>query len=589
MSDHAAPARRSTRLLARLGVAGVALVVLFGLALAVQAYRIRQAAGDLRSEVQAVRGQLDQVGTAEGSPDADAEGILRRLQERSATLDGLTSSVPWRIGAHVPGLAAPFRTTQSMAADTRTLTDDVLPVAVETALAFQHDERVGALDLRSVSSRSARIDAAGVLLKGVQSRREQDSTLGPLAAAHDDLTGSISSLRSVFRPLAVLAEVAGPMSGEQGLRRYLVVLQQPAEIRGAGGLVGGFVEIEVDKGAVRVVRDGSNRQLLSAPKDPLAVGDGFDETWGVLGAQRAWFASNYSPHFPSVARVWAALYGQQIGAPVDGVVAVTPEAMAGLLKVTGPLVLPDGTRLTSADAARFLEVGLYARFPRNVDSTARDEYQLQILRGLIGNLLTPKGLPPAALGAFRTAVTDGAVRLASLHPEEQATLEQTAIAGALPRGAGPFVAWVSNNFAGTKLDVYVKRRLSYAREALPDGRERVTATALLTNTAPVSGLPEYATLRPDLTSPGALGANKTLVSTYLTSGAQIVSVTLDGRPVEFRVSEERGHPVVSVTAETAPGGGTAELVVTADQRARPGPVETFQQPTPLPDELSLPQ
>jgi hypothetical protein len=579
-------------LLSTAGTLGV-LAVGAAVAVGVQALRIRGAAADLRTQVAAVQVQLDHLGgtddLAKSLSQLDEGQTLAEVQAAAARLRDLTEAPQWRLAAKLPGLSGPLRTTRSMAADTQALTQDVLPVAVRLAQDFQDQPRSGALDLRAVTSRSAEIDAAALRLKVILDRRAQDDRTGPLGAAHRDLVERIGQLRQVYRPLAFLSELGGPMTGEAGPRRYLVVLQQPAEIRGTGGLVGGFLEVVVDHGAVTIVRDGGNGDLKGLPEDPLALGNGFATTWGVLGSQRAWFASNYSADFPSVAQVWAALYTEQFGTPLDGVVALTPEALGHLLAATGPVTLPDGTALTSANAAPTLEVTLYARFPTMASSPQRDAYQLAVLRAVTGRLLQPGGLPPVAFGALRAAVDDGSVRLMSLHPDEQATLARTAISGALPDDAGPFVAWTTNNVAGTKLDAYVQRQLSYARVPLVAGRERVVATATLTNTAPTTGLPAYVTLRPDLPAGTAyaLGATKDMVATYLTQGAQVVSVTVDGKPVDFRVAEERGHPVVVVTVETQPGGGRATVVVTAEQDARPGPVRTVRQLTIRPDQVNL--
>lgn len=371
------------------------------------------------------------------------------------------------------------------------------------------------------------------------------------------------------------------MTGEQGARRYLVVLQTPAESRATGGLVGGFLEVVVDQGRVSVARQGSNAELRSASRDVVTLPGGFAETWGSFGAQRGWASANFSPDFPAVAKVWAALYEDQFSRPVDGVVGVTPQALAGLLRGTPPLTLPDGTAVRDDGIVPLLERGIYDRFPATADEPRRNAFQQDVLRRLVDALLQAR--PTAGtLAGVRAAVADGSLRLASLRPEEQADLAGTTISGSLPRGPAPFVGWTTQNASASKLDSYLHRTLTHRRQPGPAGRETATATLDLRNDAPARGLPEYVT--------GNLlggGRHEVLVATYLTSGATVTSVTVDGRPVEPLLRTEGGHPVVLLTVPLAAGGGTARVVVVSDQPASPEPTRVLHQLVANPDVTHL--
>ena len=183
------------------------------------------------------------------------------------------------------------------------------------------------------------------------------------------------------------------------------------------------------------------------------------------------------------------------------------------------------------------------------------------------------------LAAART----GGVHLASTHLSEQVELEAYPLAGALPRTDRPFVAWTTQNVPGSKLDVYLHRVLAYRRQPRDGQRQQVTATATLRNDAPVSGLPAYVA---GLQLPA--GSHVVLVGTYLTAGAHLRSVTVDGRAVTATLSAEQGHPVVLVQVRLPPGGGSASVAVTADEPADPGPVTTLRQLVANPDVLDAP-
>jgi len=147
-------------------------------------------------------------------------------------------------------------------------------------------------------------------------------------------------------------------------------------------LNGSFLELQVDQGRVSVVRSGTNRELDErATRDVTTVDGGFSATWGPYGAQRRWYSSNLSLDFPSVSAVWAALYERQYAVKLDGLVGATPEALTSILPHTGPIPLPDEGTLDAQNAARFLEAGLYAKFPLSVDEGRRNAINCRCCRG----------------------------------------------------------------------------------------------------------------------------------------------------------------------------------------------------------------
>jgi hypothetical protein len=293
-----------------------------------------------------------------------------------------------------------------------------------------------------------------------------------------------------------------------------------------------------------------------------------------------WRTSNVSPDFPAVARLWRQRYDAQYGGTLDGVIGMTPEALSALLRLTGPLDLGVGRPITADQLPRLLEYEVYERFPRDDDEPARDAFQLAVLQRLTTAALRPLPLGGGVVDAARD-LSAGGVRLESRHPEEQQWFAGLALGGALPRTAGPFVAWTTQSAGGSKLDVFLHRTLSYRRETAVGGRQRVTAALTLRNDAPRSGLPEYVTISPARVV--VPGTSQLLVATYLSAGAQVRQVLVDGRPVTPRLGTEQGHPVVLVPVDIAPGGGRRRVEVVADEPASTAPLRTLRQPTAVPD------
>lgn len=580
-----------SRLLVTVGwicIGAFALISLLVVGLVYKQFVLRRQVDHLLHDLRASQENL----AHDGLTASDVRDVVGRLQRDTDAMRSTTRSLLWRAGSHTPFLQGSVRSVTSMAVVGYDTTHRVLPVLATMVLQLKSSGRAGPLDLSAITVRRAELEASLARVQASRRRLVRDDLSDPsVRRAHAEVVKRLDQLEKTLSTLATVAQLGPGMTGQQGERRYLVVLQTPAESRATGGLVGGFLELRVSRGTIKVVRLGTNHDLRPGMVK-VPVPGGFEAVWGPVGAQQEWYASNLSLDFPSAAAVWAGLYRQQYGVALDGVLGVTPEAVAQLMRLTGPLRLPGGSTLTSGDAAGALEVGLYQRFPTAADEGARNVYQVTVLRSLIQAVLTPRPLGKDYIDVFRGVAHDGSLRIASTHPDEQAKLQPTAIAGSLPRDGRQFVAWSTNNAAGTKLDVYVQRTLRYRRGRPSGGRQEVEATAVLRNHAPLRGLPPYVTIRADL-PPGQrasarLGSEKIVVATYLTPGARVTSVTVDGKAVRYGGGTEWGHPVVTVPVVLQPGGGTATVVVNADQATATGAVSSLQQPVAHPDDVSLP-
>ena len=126
-------------------------------------------------------------------------------------------------------------------------------------------------------------------------------------------------------------------------RRYLVLTQNPAELRPTGGYAGSYGIVTFDKGRIteRMFQDVF---LLDVPWDyPFIKGPQELHDY-LLGEQQPWQLAdaNWAPDFPTSARDAIRLYANESGdTDIDGVLAITTYTIDELLKVTGPITLPE--------------------------------------------------------------------------------------------------------------------------------------------------------------------------------------------------------------------------------------------------------
>ena len=131
--------------------------------------------------------------------------------------------------------------------------------------------------------------------------------------------------------------------GSDGAKTYLVLLQNNSELRPTGGFPGSYALITFENGALKkifvddIYRADAGLKKNIVPPIPLQH---ITPNWGARDA--GWFAD-----FPFSARKTIELY--QLGLPaqagggskVDGVLTITPDVIARIFEVIGPIEMPE--------------------------------------------------------------------------------------------------------------------------------------------------------------------------------------------------------------------------------------------------------
>jgi hypothetical protein len=362
-----------------------------------------------------------------------------------------------------------------------------------------------------------------------------------------------------------------------------VFVQNNAEVRATGGLPGAYVVIGADRGAVRIVEQGTAATDLQSFETPVLP---LDPDMRSLYTDRLGTYPgdvNFTPHFPTAAALFREMYRLRSGRTVDGVIATDPVALSYLLRATGPVPVPDGPALTSENAVRVLLSEAYARSSSN---DAQDRYFAGVARRLFETFV---GRPPdfrAALGELARAAGERRILVWSAHADEQRVIAGTVLEGALPTedGPGPIVGLFLNDGSGSKLSYYLTQKTELVmRSCRRDGRRLLRLRVVFGSTAPTSGL-----------SRGVLGlglagdpyTSRTNVLVFSPAGGAVEAARMDGRPVAIGTGTERGRIVAVVTVDLPPGGTrTVEFDLLTRKLADPsaaGEPRLWTTPTAIP-------
>lgn len=479
----------------------------------------------------------------------DADRYAARAQDA-------TDSVSWRIAAAIPGIGGPFDTTRQISDVVQGLTSDVLRPAVAAGSALSPDQllqdgaRIDLAGLRDAAPALTGAAAAADAL-AVQASEIGSTFVSQIDGPRQELVDQTADLSSLLGNVSTAADIVPAMLGADGPRSYFIGFQTNAEARGTGGLLGGFGELHAVDGEIRVDELASNRELSLTGMRGIDLGPDFERQYGHSRPTTDFRNSNTSSHFPYAAQIWRSLWAQESGTQVDGVIATDPVALSYVLDVVGPVVMPDGEKVTADNVVELTESTAYSRFAN--DNNARKAY-LQTIAGKVVERMTGKiSNPKALLEALGRAAGERRIALWSAEPGEQSVLEETALGHTVPDDAAPYAGVVVNNLGGNKLDYYLEREIDYRAESCVGDTRKSTVTVRLTNALPEGDYTRYVAGMYDNPVGAPVGTNLTNLSLVATRGAELDKVTVDGKPAFAFTGAERGHPVFDIQTQIRQG------------------------------------
>jgi len=316
-----------------------------------------------------------------------------------------------------------------------------------------------------------------------------------------------------------------------------VLLQNPAESRGSGGFVGGYVLLAADDGRVRVAGTGTSSDLNTTP---IPTGAAPEEARTLFGDRlERWNTFNDSPHFPTTASLSQVGLAAR-GSDVQGVIGLDPEAVAAMLSVTGPIEV-EGRKFTADDVAQFFTVDVYLEYP---DSAERDAVSMRVVSAALEAFLSRSWDPAELAEAMVEPVEQGRVRVWSAEPGEEEWLGSTSLGGIVPDTSSRSVAVAFSNSAANKMDAFVETSVTYVPGECPSRpRQHSSVEVTVLNDAPVDLPLESGNYgRADATE-APEGSTSTVVYVYAPVGAGSLQATLDGEPVELYGGIDRNRPV----------------------------------------------
>lgn len=333
-------------------------------------------------------------------------------------------------------------------------------------------------------------------------------------------------------------------AGADGPRHYLVLSQNPDEVRPTGGYMGSYGLITADRGHLNVSQYGDTNAWIAAHPNAVVPESAAPTVFKLANSDETLADTNAVPDWPTAAQQAISLWRKGGGRPVDGVLSFTPDFLARLVAVLGPIPVPEyGDTVTGSNLVRLTDYWTH-HAPTQPVAGGRKEF-LSVLAPLVMHKLAaePASAWPHLAAAVAAGFADQEAMLWSADSTVQQVVDAHHWAYQLPQTSGDFYADSEFEFAA-KNGRGLRRSFDHTVTIRPDG----------------SGVARTVMTLHD-TEPPAPGSNPRAAGYFTPYGPTDATLTpASTKPLSTDDPDVDGHPTAGFVV-SAPPGGQARLRV----------------------------
>jgi len=298
----------------------------------------------------------------------------------------------------------------------------------------------------------------------------QIGVLWPIYSQISNIKQELNQVSVVLTRVSPLIKLLPALAGYPTNSRFLLILQNNDELRPTGGFIGVYGILEIQNGTITSLKTDDSYHLdmpasltakwnLDPPiplKKYLKV-----EKWYLRDA-------NWSPDWPQSAKKITEIYNGESTA-IDqapdlftGIIAITPDVVADLIKLVGPITV-GGATYNSNNFQPLLQYNVEVAYKdQNISSWDRKN----IINGLVGELKTRLfNLPSANWNQLFTVLDNNIgeknIQIYFFNPIWENLTRTLGASGEVASTNHDFLMAVDSNLGAFKSDVVVKKDLSY--------------------------------------------------------------------------------------------------------------------------------
>lgn len=377
---------------------------------------------------------------------------------------------------------------------------------------------------------------------------------GPVRPALDIVQARLAEAAPLARAADALADALPAFAGRDGPRRYFVAVQNTAELRGTGGLIGNYAILTLDGGAVSLSPFSDIGRLRNVAANALAPPTAdYGRRYDAFGGPGFWLNLNMTPDTPTAARAIEALYQRVTGDRLDGVVFFDLQGLADLLRATGPVSVPElGETFSSSNVVQAVAASTYLR-ARVTDPFTQGP---RLIAEATWSRFLTRARPEESLRVLVDAAASGDLKLYANDRPIEAAFRQAGVGGLYRSAPGDQFGVVMSNAAANKVDASLLVRVSYDVRLRQGGVGTAVASASITNGIPAGRAASYS-LGPSGAARAAgldlmPGEGRWWTSFYCATDCTVVRSRSAGRSFPFEAGRENGLSVYSNFLDAEP-------------------------------------
>jgi len=414
----------------------------------------------------------------------------------------------------------------------------------------------------SGAAASARAEADAAV--AAMSDTPGSSLLPVVRDARFDAIAQVDEAQRAFAAGEALLAQIPRFAGGEGPRRYLVLAENPAELRGTGGIWGAYMVVTFRGGKASFGEAATTQSLPDLSPDQIpGIGQDFRDNYDRVGGAGSWQNMNITPDLPSAAHAALQNFAVATGRRLDGVITADPFALAALLKVTGPTRIPDIDRvLTAGNVVDFTTFDAYVLFAGS-GAGVRKETIGGVAAAVLEEFLAVPGEGQAKIRALASSAARGNLQLYAVDPDVQAAFKLAGVTGSFDPGDGDVLSVSVTNGAGNKVDRFATRRVSYDVQLGGDHEAVSLLRTAIRNDAPTTDAPRYVIgpYEPGLEA----GDQRPWITFACHAPCELIGAERDDLPVKVFTGSELSVPFIR-DFRTIPSG--TEGTFTAQWRSR---------------------
>lgn len=551
---------------------------------------------DYRAITTQVPTLMEEAGTLKDSVMAgDGETVRNTAADIASKVTDMHNrlgGIPWQIASFVPVLGQDVRSVRTVVDQADNLCQYALIPACDDLgnikLSNLLEDGVINVDLFT-SLANTLSQVAPVVQQSAETIEDLpepviDRLREPIQKAKDLMGTADEAVTKLNEMAPYLPEMLGA-NGET--RNYLIIAQSNAELRSTGGFPGAAGVMTVVNGSINLGDFSSFASMdwydtpgFGVTEEELTIfgdGAGNDNRIGRIPAD-----TNIIPDFARACEIISAMWTDQHGGTIDGIIAIDPVFLQNMLALTGGFTTSSGIAVDGTNAAALLLHDAYNTF----STSGQDQFFAEVAGNAFSQLTSSLGGMGFTdlLNAITTGIEESRLQVWMADPDEETLMVEMGCDGAIPNDpTNPELGVYASDDTYSKIAWYLSLHTTVnSLTKNMDGTTTYNVTTTLTNNLdPYDAYNQVEYITGYNTAKRNQSDMIDKVYLFAPAGGTISDVYIDGYvPEEFPLKEGtyNGSQVWYVTLQTS-GLETSTLTYNVTTSADAAELAIHQTPT----------